>query len=215
MTTLFEQKSAAKIAAVIAAAGQSRRMGSPKQLLPWGDSTVIATVVQNLTLAGVEPVICVVGHRQAEVAAALVHTHAEIIFNADYAHTEMLTSYQTGIRRLLATECSGALIALGDQPHIPATVIQQVVEQARQTPEQVIIPSYNMRRGHPFYIPRTLWLALLALGNDDSLRTLLKRYPDEIGYVVVETDTILRDIDVPADYTALQAVAIQSATEEV
>ncbi len=213
MKRLSEQNLEPKIAAVIAAAGQSRRMGSPKQLLPWGDSTVIATVVHNLTLAGAEPVVCVVGHRQAEVAAALTNTRAEIVFNPDYAQTEMLSSYQTGIRRLQATECQGALIALGDQPHIPALVIRQVIAQAQRTPDQVVIPSYEMRRGHPFYVPRTLWPALLALGNDDSLRTLLKHYAAEIVYVTVETDAILRDMDLPADYASLQAAHSASITD--
>ena len=213
MTTLFEQKLEPKLAAVIAAAGQSRRMGSPKQLLPWGASTVIANVVQNLSAAGAEPVICVVGHRHAEVTAALTSTCAEIVFNPDYAHTEMLSSYQTGIRHLQPTQCPGALIALGDQPHIPAAVIQQVIAQACQTPDQVVIPSYEMRRGHPFYIPRSLWPALLALGNDDSLRTLLKHYATEIVYVSVETDAILRDMDLPADYAGLQAANSASITD--
>lgn len=213
MTILPEQKLEPKIAAVIAAAGQSRRMGSPKQLLAWGDSTVIATVVQNLTAAGAEPVICVVGHRQAEVTAALANTCGKIVFNPDYAHTEMLSSYQTGIRSLETTECAGVLIALGDQPHIPVTVIQQVIAQAQQTPDQVIIPSYEMRRGHPFYVPRTLWPALLALGNDDTLRTLLKQYATDIVYVTVATDAILRDMDLPADYASLQAAQAASTTD--
>ncbi|MCX6047154.1 MAG: nucleotidyltransferase family protein [Chloroflexi bacterium] len=213
MTTLSEQKFEPKIAAVIAAAGQSRRMGSPKQLLPWGDSTVIATVVQNLSAAGAEPVLCVVGHRQAEVTAALTNTQAEIVFNPDYAYTEMLSSYQAGIRHLETTQCQGALIALGDQPHIPVTVIQQVIAQARQTPDQVVIPSYEMRRGHPFYVPRTLWPALLALGNEESLRTLLKLHGGDIVYVNIATDVILRDMDSPADYASLQAVHAAPITE--
>src|SRR4051794_21735799 len=111
MELMTEQSEDLSIAAVIAAAGQSRRMGSPKQLLPWGDSTVIATVVQNLTVAGAEPVVCVVGHQQEAVRTALKHTRAAVVFNLDYAHSEMISSYQAGVRHLLeTTPCTGTLI---------------------------------------------------------------------------------------------------------
>ena len=206
MTTQFEQKSERKIGAIIAAAGQSRRMGSPKQLLAWGDSTVIATVVQNLSTAGAVPVVCVVGHRQAEMRTALQMTQAEIVFNPDYATAEMLSSYQAGIRQLAATACAGALIALGDQPQIPTAIIRQVIEQAQATPDKLVIPSYNMRRGHPFYVPRLLWPALLALGPAETLRSLLMQHNSEIVYVNVADDAILRDMDTPADYVNLQPV---------
>ncbi len=202
-----ESSSASKVAAVIAAAGQSRRMGAPKQLLPWGESTVIATVVQNLSAAGAEPVICVVGHRQDDVRAALQATPAEIVFNPDYASGEMLSSYQAGIGALVKTACVGALIALGDQPQIDSALIRQVIEQALNTPRCLVIPSYNMRRGHPFYVPRQLWAALLALKGEETLRTLLVRHAEDIVYVNVANDAILRDMDTPTDYTNLKATS--------
>lgn len=200
-----EPSSTSKVAAVIAAAGQSRRMGAPKQLLPWGESTVIATVVQNLSAAGAEPVICVVGHRQDEVRAALQATPTEIVFNPDYASGEMLSSYQAGIGALVKTACVGALIALGDQPHIDSALIRQVIEQARNTPDRLVIPSYNMRRGHPFYVPRQLWAALLALNGEETLRTLLVLHAEEIVYVNVANDAILRDMDTPTEYVHLKS----------
>ena len=146
------------------------------------------------------------GHRQAEIRTALQFTQAEIVFNPDYAQTEMLCSYQVGIRQLVDKSCAGALIALGDQPHIPVSIIQQVIEQAQQMPDKLVIPSYTMRRGHPFYLPRQCWADLLALGAEASLRTLLVRYTDEIRYVNVEDDAILRDMDTPADYASLKKV---------
>jgi molybdenum cofactor cytidylyltransferase len=191
------------IAAVIAAAGRSTRMGTPKQLLPWGASTVIATVVHKLTLAGAQPVICVVGHRQAEVIAALAATSAQTVANPEYASSEMLTSYQVGVRALQATACSGTLIALGDQPHIPVAVIQQIIEQAQRTPDSLVIPSYNLRRGHPFYLPRRSWAELLALGSAQSLRTLVARHSEQIIYANVESAAILQDMDTVDEYTKL------------
>jgi molybdenum cofactor cytidylyltransferase len=193
------------VAAVIAAAGRSTRMGEPKQLLPWGERTVLGTVVHKLAEAGATPVLCVVGHRADEMAAALGDAPAQLIRNPDYLEREMLSSYQVGVRHLLeaSNPCLGTLLALGDQPHIPVAVIRQVLEQARRTPDHIVIPSFELRRGHPFYLPAHLWPQLIALSADETLRTLLQRHQTLISFVNVTTDAILRDIDTPADYQAL------------
>lgn len=180
-------------------------MGQPKQLLPWGPSTVLATVVEHLAAAGAQPILCVVGHRGAEMTAALIGTDARVLPNPDYVEGEMLSSYRAGITALSTDNPAivGTLLALGDQPHIPAAVIRAVIDQGRATPDAVVIPSYQMRRGHPFYLPRRLWPDLLALTGDETLRTLLHRHAQEVVYVDVATDAILRDIDTPSDYQSL------------
>jgi molybdenum cofactor cytidylyltransferase len=194
------------IAAVIAAAGFSQRMGDFKQLLPWGEITVIEAVVANLYDAGADPILCVVGHRGNEVAAILAHTGVQIVRNPDYAQIEMLRSYQAGIRALLSSSAGsscGALLALGDQPHIPADVIRPIIEACRRTPDQIVIPSHQMRRGHPIYLPRRFWNDLLALGPDASLRDLMNEQADAIVYVEMETDAIRRDMDFWVEYQRL------------
>lgn len=198
------------IAAIVAAAGRSTRMGQPKQLLAWGDSTVLATTVGNLVAAGAAPVVCVIGHRGDEMQAALEGTGARVLRNLDYLEGEMLSSYRAGVAALSqdGMAYAGTLLALGDQPHIPVVVIGQVITQVRQTPDALVIPSHKMRRGHPFYLPRRLWPELLGLGKDESLRTLLRRHEALIRYVDVETDAILRDIDTPADYADLAPVHV-------
>jgi len=198
-----EQK--ATVAAIIAAAGRSQRMGEPKQLLPWGSSTVIATVVTNLTAAGATPILCVTGHRHKEIASALTATAAETHYNEAHATTEMLCSYQTGLQALMARSATGAILALGDQPHIPIAVLQSIVAQAKASPEQIVIPSYAMRRGHPFYVPRRLWHEIIALAQDDTLRTVMNRHGAAIVYVTVDDDAILRDMDTPEAYAELRA----------
>lgn len=195
------------IGAVIAAAGLSRRMGSPKQLLPWGNSTVIASVVEHLQEAGAKPILVVTGHRHDEVVAALSNTAAQTIYNIEYATAEMLSSYQVGLRTLATSDCAGVLLALGDQPHIPVATLRQLVEQAQVAPDAIVIPSYAMRRGHPFYMPRALWPELLALSGDETLRTLVARHHLRIVYVTVDSDAILHDMDTPTEFAQLKAAA--------
>lgn len=193
------------IAAIVAAAGRSTRMGTPKQLLPWQGTTVLGAVVRHLDEAGAQPVVCVVGHRRAEMVDALADAHAVIVDNPDYLQGEMLSSYQSGVRHLQAADAAigGALLALGDQPHIPVEVLETILCQARQTPGQMVIPRFRERRGHPLYLPAALWPELLALGHDETLRTLVVRHAESIAYVSVESNAILRDIDTPNDYQAL------------
>lgn len=180
-------------------------MGEPKQLLPWGASTVIGTVVGNLLAAGAQPVVCVTGHQHAQIGVALAAWPVQLVYNAAYATTEMLTSYQLGLRTLESTSCRGALLALGDQPHLEVTVLQTIMAQAQATPDRLVIPSHNNRRGHPIYLPRVLWAALLALDETASLRTVIAQHSSEIVYTVVDTAAILRDMDTPAEYQALRA----------
>jgi molybdenum cofactor cytidylyltransferase len=148
-----------------------------------------------------------VGHRAEEMIAALGDEPATLLRNENYLAGEMLSSYQTGVQHLLATgsTCLGALLALGDQPHVPVEIVRQVIEAATATPDQIVIPSYQMRRGHPFYLPARLWPDLVALALDETLRTLLQKNQQHITYVNVENDSILRDIDTPDDYRALAA----------
>ncbi|MEZ4864674.1 MAG: NTP transferase domain-containing protein [Caldilineaceae bacterium] len=197
------------VAAVIAAAGRSRRMGEPKQLLPWHGKTVIEAVVANLFAADARPIITVTGHEHAAIASALTGSPTQIVYNTHYLTGEMLSSYQVGIGTLVDEACVGALLTLGDQPHIPVTLLAQLIEEIRQSPEQMVIPRYHDHRGHPIYLPRHLWQRLLTLGENETLRTVVVSQQGSIRYVDVASDAILRDMDTPADYAALRTDATQ------
>lgn len=202
-----------QIAAVIAAAGQSRRMGRPKQLLPWGDgtvtTTVIAAVVDNLHAAGAAPILCVIGHASTQMREALRDHSATLVYNDEYQASEMIVSYQTGVRHLREAfpACVGTLIALSDQPHVPPEIVRLVLEQASRTPQDIVIPSHQMRRGHPIYLPSTLWDALLTLPAEQTLRDVIRGHAECIRYVNVDSDVILRDMDTPEDYAGLMGEA--------
>jgi molybdenum cofactor cytidylyltransferase len=192
--------------AIIAAAGLSRRMGESKQLLPWGERTIIEAVVDTLTTAGSAPVICVIGHEAAKMRSALRTTAACIIYNSNYEAGEMLSSYQAGLRWLIeqANSAPGTLLALSDQPHVPSEVVRQVCTAANQNPDAIVIPSYRMRRGHPIYLPRRLWAEVLTLPLNATLRAVIRRHETRIHYVTVNQAAIIADLDTPEDYQRLR-----------
>jgi molybdenum cofactor cytidylyltransferase len=193
-----------RIAAIVAAAGRSTRMGTPKQLLPWAGTTVISTVVANLSQAGADPVLVVVGHEREAVEAALTGSGAIIIVNPEYGNSEMLRSFQIAFSALKPNEISGALLALADQPHVPVPALEQIIKTARDNDDDIIIPSYEMRRGHPIYIPVSLREELLSLTDNETLRTLLTRHAGRIRHVTVDTPAILSDMDTPQEYDAIR-----------
>ena len=112
----------------------------------------------------------------------------------------MISSIQVGLRALGPT-VNAALIAVGDQPRIQAGTIAAVIAAWRDGPPQrIIIPSYQMRRGHPICLPRAVWPAVLALSWQDSLRSLWTSLAGQIEHITLDSPTILSDMDTPDDY---------------
>ncbi len=198
------------IAAIVLAAGLSRRMGRPKLSLPWRDTTVIGQVVAVLSAAGVAEILVVTGGARKEIETALRGTTARLVFNPRYEASEMIDSLQVGLTQL-SPSVEATLVALGDQPQIQQSVVQAVLqayEQAETRPSSaLIVPSFQMKRGHPWLVARTLWPELSQIRPPETLRDFLDRHTREIFYLPVSTDTILRDLDTPEDYTREKSAA--------
>lgn len=188
------------IGAVILAAGMSRRMGQPKVLLPWTDgATIIEHIINQVLLARVDHISVVTGHMADRVAPLVERKGVQAVYNADYARGDMLSSLQAGLRAL-PEQAAAALVVLGDQPRIQSRIISQVMTAYAEGAGRIVAPSYRMRRGHPILIDRRYWPEILNLPADDAPRTVINAHADEIAYVTVDTDSVLRDVDTPDDY---------------
>jgi molybdenum cofactor cytidylyltransferase len=186
------------ISAIVLAAGLSARMGRPKLLLPYGEHTVVEQVVSMLLSSLADEVLVVTGHEREAVERALAGWPVRAVFNPDYAAGEMLSSVQVGLGAASA-ESRAALLAVGDMPAVEAGVVAQLVA-AYRTDDCVYIPSYHMRAGHPVLVPRSYWPAILALPRGASLRSVWQAEGSRIHWVTVDTPSVLRDMDTPADY---------------
>lgn len=186
------------ISTIILAAGDSKRMGQPKMLLPWGKSTVLQTVISTFQAAGIQDILVVTGgaHNQVD---ALVGQSVQIVFNENYARGEMLSSIQMGLNEI-KSESQAVLIALGDQPQVQVISIQKILQEYKLTNAPLIAPSYQMRRGHPWLVTRKLWDEILNIPVGETSRDFLNRHARDIHYVQLDTRTILQDLDTPADY---------------
>ncbi len=201
-----------KVAAIVLAAGRSTRMGRPKMILPWGNTTVVGRVVFALAEGGVEEILVVSGGDREAVEYALEAlpvpdgVSLRIVFNPAFAKGEMLSSFQAGLLEL-GENVRAVLVALGDQPQIEAEVIRTVMEEYHNSHSPLVIPSFRMRRGHPWLVDRSFWQEVLALRPPQTLRDFQQTHADLIHYALVETSTILADLDTPDDY---QRVAPES-----
>lgn len=186
------------IAALILAAGQSKRMGQPKMLLPWGEKTVLEQVIHTFKSAGIDNILVITGGDNKQVEA-LVGDSAKTVFNPDFAKGEMLSSVQVGLAGIKpGTEA--VLIGLGDQPQVQERSVRLVAKTYFESGATIVIPSFQMRRGHPWLVTRQHWDEILEMRSPESLRNFLNRHRDEIHYVEIEDDSILQDLDTPEDY---------------
>lgn len=188
------------IGAVVLAAGLSTRMGQSKVLLPWADGKPIVThIIGQLIRARVDEVVVVTGHNADAVAAAVTLFGAQVAYNDAYQTGEMLSSLKVGLLALPET-VDAAMVVLGDQPRIQTEVIRPIMQAYADGRGAIVAPSYQNRRGHPLVIGRQYWPELLALPPESSPRAVINAHSDAIYYVVVETDSVLRDVDTPSDY---------------
>ena len=190
-----------RVAAVVPAAGESRRMGRNKLLLPWGDTTVLEQTLRNVTASGVSSMITVAGHER-ELTEALAGKYGPVVFNADYANG-MLSSVQAAVR-ILPTTVEAVLVMLGDQPLVGPDVIDVLLTAYAANPHGLIAPAYQGQRGNPVIIDRRYFAELLALPMEAAPRALLQRHPNELLLVEIQNDAILHDLDRPEDYERLR-----------
>ncbi len=196
------------ITAILLAAGESRRMGQPKLLLPWGKTSVLGQVVSMFaaglsTDGSVDYEILVVtggarGLVEAEVSRLAERYPLRAVYNPGYAQGGMVTSIQAGLAAL-EPGTRAALIGLGDQPQVREETVQRIRAAFVQKEASIVIPSYQGRRGHPWLVTRPFWPEVLALPPSTTPRQFLNAHTGQIEYVAADK-SILQDLDTPEDY---------------
>jgi len=189
-----------RVAAILLAAGRSRRMGAFKPLLPFGDSTVLESCIDNLHEAKVNEIIVVVGHRVDELQAHLKDTNLKFAFNGD-PNSEMGVSIARGVEQL-SDDADALLIALVDHPAVSGDTIKTIVD-AWVEGAQFVQPEFNGRGGHPVLIDLSFRNELLNLDPEKGLRKLFEAHRDRVKRLTVDSPFVARDMDTWEDYVQL------------
>ncbi|HEV3469047.1 MAG TPA: nucleotidyltransferase family protein [Pyrinomonadaceae bacterium] len=190
------------VAAILLAAGRSRRMGAFKPLLPFGAGTVAGACVESLRGAGVGEVVVVVGHRAGEVRAALAGTPGVRFALNEEAGSEMGVSVARGVEAV-SGGAEAVIVALVDQPAVPPSAVETLIEARRRTGARLIIPEWEGRGGHPVLIDLCFRGELLGLVAQSGLRALFDAHRAEVLRVPAGSPFVARDMDTWEDYAAL------------
>jgi len=173
-------------------------MGRQKLLLPWGKTSIIGHIVDQLLHSSLDSVVVVTGHSKTAVTEELVDRPVTLAHNPDYA-SGMLSSVRCGIRAT-PEHCQAALVALGDQPMVETSLIDRMIAAFKATDKQILVPLHRGKRGHPLLFASCYFNEILTQFDNTGLRGLLKAHPQDIRALELSMPTVLGDIDRPEDY---------------
>jgi len=186
------------ISAILLGAGESKRMGKNKLLLPWGKKTIFEHCLQTLLRSEVKEVIIVINDRLKEFIRPVHAQKIKVVINPHYQRG-MSTSIRRGVQAI-APGSEGVLIALGDQPFIKTRTINAMIKAFAQGRKGILIPSFRGKRGNPVIFHRRFRRELLELKGDVGGKSIIENHPGEILDIPLKSEGVVKDIDLWEDY---------------
>lgn len=186
-------------AGIVLAAGESRRYGTPKQLLSWQGEPFVRRVAQTALDSGLSPVIVISGAYTPQIRQALGNLPVILVHNPDWMEGQS-SSVKAGLRAL-PSESGAALFLLADQPQVPENLIRSLKEMHAGNLMPITAPQVAGRRANPVLFDRITFPALMELEGDVGGRPLFSRYP--AAWLPWDDPELLLDVDTPEDYHRL------------
>ena len=190
------------IAAVVLAAGRSRRMGQAKLLMPVAGRAIVRHAVEGVLAGGVDSVWVVTGPDGGPIEAALAGLDVQIVVNPAPEEGQA-GSVRAGIAALPAP-VDTALIALGDQPALEPSIIPALLAARRTSTRPIVAPRYRDGQGNPVVFKREIFPELLRLTGDQGARPVIQKEPARVEWVELDLP-MPSDVDTPADYEKIRA----------
>jgi molybdenum cofactor cytidylyltransferase len=186
----------AKVAAVILAGGQSRRMGGPNKLLAqFGGQSLIRRIAESALASKAGPVIVVTGDRAKSISDALSGLDVRFAHNPDFADG-LATSLKTGLSAV-PESASGALVLLADMPGVTAAIIDRLIDAFHGRPSpSIVLPTFAGKRGNPVLWARAFFPELMTVTGDTGARHILSLHEDAVERVEIGAAAGL-DVDTP------------------
>lgn len=206
---LATRGSISDFAAVILAAGMSRRMGQPKMLLPLDGGTLLQQIVRTyLEILRPSQIIVVTGFESERISASIAALNVLIHHNPEF-EAGMLSSVKLGILGAKAI-CQHCFLALGDQPFISAATLRSLAASHLEAGADLSQPVYQGKRGHPLVISSDSFDEIQSLPENATLKTFVDSHPVN----AVETDDafVLNDVDTPSDYQRLLQIRSETCS---
>ncbi len=192
--------------AILLAAGESRRMGQLKALLPWQGDTLLGCQVSSLLQAGIHQVVVVLGHKRDRLLPLLEGRDRVVsVFNPDY-QAGKTTSIKTGIEAVLRSPQAAAaqtLVLLNvDQPRTAET-ISKLLSRHESSDCLITIPVFQGKGGHPLILDCSLLPELLEIAEaSQGIRAVVRKHEERLQRVEVDNPEVLWDLNTPEQYQA-------------
>ena len=186
------------IAGIVLAAGGSSRFGTVKQLLPWGKGTCLEACLRTAEMAGLAPIVAVLGSQYERIMRDTRFGSARAVINAEWEKGQA-TSLKAGLQAL-PDGLFGAVFLLADQPQISVTLVSAIMELAWKR-DAVVVPVINDRRANPVFFPARAFPVLRHIEGDRGGRAVMSEF-QTVLLPWLDEDMAL-DLDTRQDYDRL------------
>lgn len=194
-----------KIAVVVLAAGNAKRLGQSKQLLPWGNSTLLGNVVRNVLAVDAHKFFVVLGAYSNEIIEKINLSETTVLINGNWQQG-LGSSIASAIAEIenKYSEVNSVLLVLADQPFISSIHLNAIIKLHSTEKESIIITRKEDYIGVPVLFPRKFFRELMLLSNDEGAKQIINRNKNWVKEVVSQDDTA--DIDTFESYEALHKI---------
>lgn len=186
------------INAIVLAAGRSKRMGKPKPLLRFNDTTFLEHIISVLKASDVDEITVVLGAGAETIKESVDLSGTNIVINKDYQKGQ-LSSLIAAIEQC-PKQTQAILLCLVDNPFVTKEVVDKIIGRFKETNNPIIVPVFNKRRGHPALFSRSLFNELLNAPQDQGARYVVYSNEEKILELETSESGILIGVDTPDDY---------------
>lgn len=196
---MSDQNDKSEIGLILLAAGESRRLGKPKQLLKFDGKTLIRHLAEMTLASNCSPICVVLGAKVDEIRAEIDDLPLEIAINENWQNG-MSSSLKTGLKKLLAIapNLAAVVVALCDQPFITSTITNRLAETYQKTNAPIVASEYAETIGVPALFSHLIFDELLNLSTENGAKQIIKNHLASVVSISVPEAEI--DIDTTDDY---------------
>ena len=184
--------------ALILAAGESKRMGKTKLILPIDKQSILNRTISNVISSSLNEVVVVIGCKANVLTDEIRSLGVKIVLNPNFKEG-LSTSIISGLNQI-SERSEAFMVILGDQPFIGSVIINKIINKFKESKKGIVAPSYNGKLGHPVIFSLKYKEEFFKLKGDVGGKAIIQMYKNDVMDVPVSSEKILIDIDTPEDY---------------